>query len=595
MKYTVWVLRKVIRFCFKYIIGLMAVFLFSSFITVSVNFLNKLVVNEILQKTSLNYIFYLILFAFLLVWLLSRFIGYLEAFANNLFRLKVDMFLHKILMKKSVDTEQEMFYCSDFMEKYTYVCSNTNMASTLIFKIITILFSNIAVIFSSILVFFRYEKLLILFVLLVLLLQTLDTIVVSNLRYRLSKEQIKEERISNYLYSLYTNRPTAKEMRIFDFSGFVLSKWRENNSRYINKQIKNDDKNELYNNVVSIFSLLLRFIAIFILVFGVKQGKYDVGTFVMLYGLSLTCSDGVRSLAQNIFSGLFNEARYFKDYYDIVFPITNKEIRENIQDKGKLSVDLCFGEMERLDLKNICYTYPNTSKQVLSNINLYIKKGEIVSILGYNGSGKTTLSKVLYGALSPKEGTVMINNCNINDYPKQEVFKYFGIAPQEYSRFSVSIRDNVRLGCVEKMDDEKEIELAYSKTKLYELFNKYYKKDHTIIGKEYDPEGIELSGGEMQRVVITSAYMGTSEVLILDEPTASIDPIKEVEMLRDFREALSGKTAILISHRIGFARIGDRIVIMQDGEIVEDGTHDELLNSGGLYAIMFEAQRKLYE
>lgn len=239
--------------------------------------------------------------------------------------------------------------------------------------------------------------------------------------------------------------------------------------------------------------------------------------------------------------------------------------------------------------------YPNFDKKAVDNVSFKIKKGQIVSILGYNGSGKTTLSKILNGSISPQEGKVSINNTLITEKNKSDVFKYFGTAHQEFSRFSLPIKDFVGLGFVEFMNDKQKLSEAYRKADMENFINNYKKGDETTLGKEYDEKGTDLSGGEWQRMIIALAYMGEHEILLMDKPTASIDPLKEMEFIRNFRENITVKTAILISYRIGFARLADIIVIIKDGKIVEQGTHEELLSVDGEYKKLFSEQKKLYE
>jgi len=150
------------------------------------------------------------------------------------------------------------------------------------------------------------------------------------------------------------------------------------------------------------------------------------------------------------------------------------------------------------------------------------------------------------------------------------------------------------LGCVDKMFDDDELHQVYEKTNLKDFLSKYKDGENTILGKEYDDNGVDLSGGEWQRLIVAAAHMGEPEILLLDEPTASIDPLLEEEFINNLRMNLQGKTAVLISHRIGFARIADRIVLLNDGKITEQGTHEELLKHNGYYAKLHNEQKKLY-
>ncbi len=597
MKATIWVLRKVLRYRVKYVIFLAFVFLLSSFVTVGINVVNREIVDsltngEVFNSIQMIIISLLVIYVFLNIF--SMFMGYLQALGNNIFRLKVDVFIQKLLMKKSTEIRQERFLDSSFSDEYTFVFNNTYKTSSYIFKLFSLIFGNIAIVVSSLVIFVRNEPNLIIFSLLSFLVQTGCTIVTTKLSFRLSKTQIRKERIASYFSDLMTNKSAAKEMRVFRFIEKIIQNWKKNNDSYIKEQIKVEDKNRLVSLIVSIINVLIRLSSILILIFGLKNGGYSIGTFVMLFGLIQTVNSQIGSITGQFFSGFFNEGEYFRDLYMLVYPVSNEYIKESLTSEYPTDVSLPLGKFESLELRDVSFIYPGTIKKAVDRVNLIIRKGEIVSILGLNGSGKTTLSKIICGAYVPSSGNVLINGQNISNYQMEEIFKYFGFAPQDYSKFSLSIKDNVRIGRIEQMNNNKEIEEAYTKAGLESFIQKYEQKDEIILGKEYDESGVDISGGERQKIVIASAYMGNPEVLILDEPTASIDPLSEMKMLQSFRDNLKDKTAILISHRIGFAKLADRILIMKNGKIIESGSHEELLELNGFYAEMFNMQKELY-
>jgi len=598
MKKTLWIVTKIIRHRFKYIFGLVFTFLVSSFIAVLVNLLNKSVINTLIRDTELNELSALLIglvIAYITVSFLSNFLGFLQAFANNLFRLKVDVFMQEVLMKKSINSSQERFYEASFLDKYTFVFGNVYNGSSFIFKLVTLLFSNLAIIFSSAAIFIKYQPWLLIYIFLIFAIVTLQTIVSSKIRYSFSKKHNNKRRYSGYYSELFLKKPSAREMRIYNFSDVIYKKWNKINTDYANENVKVNRRLISFDKVLEIIRMLIRFGVMSLLIINIRNGDLDVGTFVMLIGLIETCAGSISSFTENIFSGAFYESKYFNDYYDLVYPISSKEIKEALNNKIPHELKLFADSFKELRVDGLSFIYPNSEKEVLKNVSFTIKKGEIISILGYNGSGKTTLSKLLYGGFGPKKGYVSINGELISDYNVETVSKYFGIAPQEFSKFSLPVRKIVGLGCIEKMDDDTLISEAYERAHLQNLINKLSNGDLTIIGKEYDSDGVDLSGGEMQSIILSSAYMGNPELLILDEPTASIDPIKEMTMLEGFRRTLAGKTAILISHRIGFARLADRIILMKEGQIVEEGTHEELLNQNGYYAEMYNKQKALYE
>ena len=411
-------------------------------------------------------------------------------------------------------------------------------------------------------------------------------------QYELDKKQVPEQRYNDYYRSVLTGKDNAKEMRIYRLSDFFYEKWFAVYDKLrIERLVLEIRKIRLFG-AQSLIKLLLRIAAIAILIYGVYTNRYDIGTFVMLFGLVESCSNQMDGLAATIIRGTYKDVKYLNDYYDMICPISNNEIRQIQKNGSEFDRALPYGDFRDLIAENISYRYPAGDKNAVENVSLTIKKGEIISILGYNGSGKTTLSKLLNGSLFPQNGTVKINGVPISPENHNEVFRYFGNAPQEFPHFSLPLCEVVGLGKIEKMNNKNELEAAYEKA---DIISKLEHGDQTILGKEYDDEGVDLSGGQWQSLIIANAYMGQPEILILDEPTASIDPLKEMEMLKNFRKNLSGKTAVLISHRIGFARLADRIIMMENGKITEQGTHDELIKANGTYAKLFYTQKELYE
>ena len=271
-----------------------------------------------------------------------------------------------------------------------------------------------------------------------------------------------------------------------------------------------------------------------------------------------------------------------------------KKERKEIRNLDYSDFQLRLGGFEKVELKDVSFSYPSREDDQVTDINLCINKGEIISILGYNGSGKTTVTKLISGVLDPTKGTVLYNDNEIDKEFKTEYFKYFGIGFQDFGKYNLTLEENIVIGKVEDEYNEEELYQTIKKANLDYIIEKLPKGLQTVLGKEYDNKGQDLSGGEWQRVILSRAYMGTPEVLILDEPTASIDPFEEERMLEEFNTILEGKTAILISHRISFARLAHKIVIMKDGKIIEQGSHEELLELKGYYYELFTSQKELY-
>ncbi len=244
-------------------------------------------------------------------------------------------------------------------------------------------------------------------------------------------------------------------------------------------------------------------------------------------------------------------------------------------------------------LENVSYRYPGADKDTLTNINLTLHPGEKLAVVGLNGAGKTTLIKMICGFLDPTEGRVLLDGKDIRDYNRRDYYKMFSAVFQTFSLLAGTIATNVAQDSVGiDMDRVKEcIEKAGLRKKIESLKDGY----ETYLNREVFEEAILLSGGETQRLMLARALYKDAPFIVLDEPTAALDPIAESEMYRKYNEMTSGKSSIYISHRLASTRFCDRIIMIADGGIGEEGTHEELLKAGGKYAELFEVQSKYYK
>lgn len=247
-----------------------------------------------------------------------------------------------------------------------------------------------------------------------------------------------------------------------------------------------------------------------------------------------------------------------------------------------------------IEFADVSFRYPRAKNYVLRHINLTIKSGEHLSIVGLNGAGKTTLVKLLCRLYDVTEGKILIDGVNIKEYSEEEYRRLFAVVFQDFELFAFSLKENVALSESEHADTERIAEVL-SLTGLSEDVEKLPEGMDTMIFKSFDEHGTELSGGQQQKTAIARALYRNAPIVILDEPTAALDPIAEYEIYRQFETLVGGKTAIYISHRLSSCRFCDRIAVFADDTIKEYGTHDELVNrEGGIYAEMFHEQAKYY-
>ncbi|AUS95744.1 hypothetical protein CDQ84_01350 [Clostridium thermosuccinogenes] len=483
------------------------------------------------------------------------------------------------------------FLDASFMQNYTLVHNNVlNICRGILDLIPLIFFSCFQLIFTLV-IFIQNTPWLCFYLIIVFVVQYSVSKYIAKKKYLLSKEQIKEERYQTYYKTLLTSKEFARELRIFSAQNRLFKKWRHYYELLKEKRLHLALKDINYTALADLTGIVLEIATILILFLLALSGRISVGVFVMLYGLLGHVREQAGSISQRL-SGIYTSMLYMQDFADFISEYEgiqkNSDSRPNVQETA-----LPYGKFQTLTFENVSFCYPNSKQNALKNVSFTIKKGEIVSILGYNGSGKTTLSKIACGLLMPTEGTVHLNGKSAADDP-WAYSRYFGIGFQDYAKISVSLKENIAIGCSEYINDNEKIHTAVENANLGPLVDKLPMGLDTLLGKDYDDFGTDLSGGEWQKVILARAYMGEPQVLILDEPTASIDPLEELNMLSNIRKIISGRTAILISHRIGFARLADRIIMIRDGRIIEQGSHDELLKKQGYYAELFEAQKNLY-
>ena len=244
--------------------------------------------------------------------------------------------------------------------------------------------------------------------------------------------------------------------------------------------------------------------------------------------------------------------------------------------------------------ENVSFKYPGHENYVLKNVNLTINDGTKLAVVGVNGAGKTTLIKLIMKLYEPNEGRILLNGVDIKEYNREEYFKLFSPVFQNVECFAMPIYQNISFAEEENTDMDK-VNAVLEQSGLKVKIDSYEKGVHTNLLKIFDKEGIDLSGGEKQRLAMARALYKGGKVVILDEPTAALDALAEDKMYREFEKMIQGKTAVFISHRLGSTRFCDKIAMFEDGTVVEEGTHDELMAKNGKYAYMFQIQSQYYE
>jgi len=397
--------------------------------------------------------------------------------------------------------------------------------------------------------------------------------------YELKHSQAKKARLRTYLWNLFTNKDTAKEMRVMGFDGYITDKWRDIRDE-INEQLwklqKKDAGSLLCCDVIRISGYC---ISIAIVLFLVIQNQITLGVFGASIAAFLSLQNSMREFLSDL-GEIPEQLSYAKDYYLFLDLPEEKDGKE-----------IYPGLKKDIVLKDISFAYPNHENYALKSVNLHICKGEKIAILGENGSGKSTLFKVLLGLYPAENGNVLYDGKSIDNFNKNSLYQTVSAVTQDFVSYNLTFRENIALSDVSRINNDSEIETALSNSGIEE--NEYKNSLDVTMGREFG--GKELSGGQWQKLAISRGLFRNSELIILDEPTSALDPVIETEILTEFIKASEHKTALIISHRVGLCKLVDRIIVMKEGKVAEIGTHNSLMALNGEYARLYTEQAKWYD
>lgn len=310
-----------------------------------------------------------------------------------------------------------------------------------------------------------------------------------------------------------------------------------------------------------------------------------VGDFTMVFGAITSFKNACSGMINGVIEVL-NRGRYFSNYLEFM------ELEDN-KYEGNMPIKIEQGQGVEIEFKHVFFRYPNQSKYVLKDINVKISPFTKVAIIGDNGAGKTSFIKLLCRLYEPDKGIITVNGRNIRDLDYGSYQKILSVVFQDYKLFSFSVRDNILFSEDGSAKDEE----IYENAKYMGADDMLHRLPHgldTLLFKDYDAEGVNLSGGESQKVAILRALFKKSEIMILDEPTAALDPDAEKKIYESFKNFTKDKTAIYISHRLASTRYCDKILVFKDGELCEEGTHESLMARDGEYKRLYQIQADYY-
>lgn len=404
--------------------------------------------------------------------------------------------------------------------------------------------------------------------------------------YAKNFRQTPAKRQMDYLRQVGGSKEAAKELKLFNLAHYLTGRFSKLAQQIYEENVALSKRVLVWGGLLSIVGILGYYGAYAYVIWLAVHGAYaSIGTYYFVTAAIIQASSNLQQVFSTA-SGVADQALFLTDL--LAFFEMEPTVR------SKPGATLVPRPIRRgFEFRNVGFNYPGTERMVLSNFNFHLAPGERIALIGENGQGKTTIVKLLTRLYDPTEGAILLDGIDLRDYDLDDLHHEIGVIFQDFMRYEMTARENIAIGRVEEEHSESEIADAAQRSMAAAVIKKLAGKYDQMLGRRFEG-GVDLSGGEWQMIALARAYLRNAQVLILDEPTAALDARSEYEVFRRFSELTSGKMALLISHRFSTVRMADRIVVLEGGKLVEEGSHDQLIARGGRYAAMFEMQAASY-
>jgi len=405
------------------------------------------------------------------------------------------------------------------------------------------------------------------------------------LGYAKNFRQTPIRRQLDYLRVLGGSKEAAKELKLFGLKDFLVGRFANLSNQIYGEDVALARRRLIAGSLLSIIGTAGYYSAYVFVIWRTVRGLLTIGELTFLTGAILQASSNIQQIFSTL-SSIADQALFLTDL------IAFFEMRPTIRSKPN-ALPAPRPMQRGFEFRNVSFHYPGSSRLILNGLNFQLRPGERVALIGENGEGKTTMVKLMTRLYDPVEGQVLLDGIDLREYDLEDLYREIGVIFQDFMRYEMTARENIAVGRIEEIENLPLLRLSAQKSMADEVIAKLDREYEQMLGRRFDG-GVDLSGGEWQKVALARAYLRDAQVLILDEPTAALDARSEFEVFQRFAELTTGKMALFISHRFSTVRMADRIVVLENGRIAEDGNHDQLTHLGGRYAEMFELQAASY-
>ena len=572
-----------------------------SAIPVSVLYIGKLIIDQVVLLTrggsmpvrahalaghtggSLSFLWQLVAAEFVLALIsdtLMRAITLIDSLLGELFAKNTSI----RIMEHAAGLDLDQFEDTTFYDKLERARQQTNGRTVLLSQVLGQVQDLISVGFLAV-GLMAFNPWLLLLLLVAVLPAFLGESYFNDRSYALTRAQTEGRRELDYLRYLGASDETAKEVKLFDLSGFLIGRFRALSDKFYLDGRDLAIRRSAWGTFFSLLGSVGYYGAYVVIIIRAVHGRLSIGDLTFLAGSFRQ----MRSLLEGIlnrFTSVSQGAIYLQDLFEF-FEIEPRIVRVAHPRPFPRPIK------EGFRFEDVGFRYLHTERWANRHLNFTLHPGERLALVGENGAGKTTLIKLLTRLYDPTEGRILLDGVDLREYDPNDLRREVGVIFQDYLRYQMTVAQNIAVGNIEHQDDRALIETSAQRSLADTLAERLPGRYDQELGRRFR-QGVELSGGEWQKIALARAYMRDAQLLILDEPTAALDARAEYEVFQRFAELTKGRTAVLISHRFSTVRMADRILVLEKGELLEIGSHEELLERGGKYAELFHLQAAGY-
>ena len=529
----------------------------------------------------------------LLLWLAGNAIVSIKNMVTYPLNLKVNYYTQELIFQKLSKLDLAFFESPTFFNQMTHARDESVQRIPNFVNNVSELLSSILMLITLLIMVANLHVLAMLSIIVLSIPHLIATSHFGKRWFRLILKQTSEQRLAGYLTTLLSTREPVKEMKLFGLYDLLVGRFRTLYRKFIREKQTLSFSQEITKIVLDLLSTLSTAgIWLYAAIRAIGQ-QISIGDMILYF----QTSERARSSIVGVFrqSGIFYENSLFLEHLFSFLDLDPNSVEGTLQahkegnEEKKVSRPLSKG----IVFDGVSFTYPGTEATVLKDVSFTISPGECVAIVGRNGAGKTTLVKLLTRLYDPNGGCIRLDGSDLREYPLKELHSQFSVIFQDFIQYHFSVRDNIGFGQADDSENMERIRAAAEKAGSLPRIERLPQQFDTILGRTLE-EGVDLSGGEWQKIALARAFMRDAQVLILDEPTAALDAVAEEEIFQRFNELTAGKTSFIISHRFSTVKMADQIVVLEDGRLIEKGTHEELMAQNDLYYKMYTLQAQRY-